>query len=157
MQKQFTTTMVPILKMCIRDRASVTLITPGGDPLANKTVTVRGGVYKNGGYCETALLGSGAGALVSGITGDTYTTDAEGNITVYLDSTQFWSAEKGECNTTVLSALDQLEYILEISAIDGDKYYPLLLTVNGKLGVCGLVKEVFRNCENKILLLPEPA
>ena len=70
-------------------RASVTLITPGGDPLANKTVTVRGGVYKNGGYCETALLGSGAGALVSGITGDTYTTDAEGNITVYLDSTQF--------------------------------------------------------------------
>ena len=116
-------------------RASVTLITPGGDPLANKTVTVRGGVYKNGGYCETALLGSGAGALVSGITGDTYTTDAAGNITVYLDSTQFWSAEKGESNTTALSALDQLEYILEISAIDGDKYYPLLLTVNGKLGV----------------------
>lgn len=27
-------------------RASVTLITPGGDPLAKKTVTVRGGVYK---------------------------------------------------------------------------------------------------------------
>lgn len=75
-------------------RASVTLITPGGDPLANKTVTVRGGVYKNGGYCETALLGSRAGALVSGITGDTYTTDAAGNITVYLDSTQFWSAER---------------------------------------------------------------
>ena len=116
-------------------RASVTLITPGGDPLANKTVTVRGGVYKNGGYCQTALLGSRAGALVSGITGDTYTTDAAGNITVYLDSTQFWSAEKGESNTTALSALDQLEYILEISAIDGDKYYPLLLTVNGKLGV----------------------
>ena len=100
-------------------RASVTLITPGGDPLANKTVTVRGGVYKNGGYCQTALLGSRAGALVSGITGDTYTTDAAGNITVYLDSTQFWSAEKGESNTTALSALDQLEYILEISAIDG--------------------------------------
>ena len=56
-------------------------------PLANKTVTVRGGVYKNGGYCQTALLGSRAGALVSGITGDTYTTDAAGNITVYLDST----------------------------------------------------------------------
>lgn len=116
-------------------RASVTLITPGGDPLANETVTVRGGVYKNGGYCETALLGSRAGALVSGITGDTYTTDEAGNITVYLDSTQFWSAEKGESNTTALSTLDQLEYILEISAIDGDKYYPLLLTVNGKLGV----------------------
>mgnify|MGYP000258399732 CR=1 FL=1 len=116
-------------------RASVALITPGGDPLANKTVTVRGGVYKNGGYCETALLGSRAGALVSGITGDTYTTDAAGNITVYLDSTQFWSAEKGESNTTALSALDQLEYILEISEIDSNNYYPLLLTVNGKLGV----------------------
>ena len=129
-------------------RASVTLITPGGDPLANKTVTVRGGVYKNGGYCETALLGSRAGALVSGITGDTYTTDAAGNITVYLDSTQFWSAEKGESNTTALSALDQLEYILEISAIDGDKYYPLLLTVNGKLGV----DDVMRTAEGVVSL-----
>ena len=129
-------------------RASVTLITPGGDPLANKTVTVRGGVYKNGGYCQTALLGSRAGALVSGITGDTYTTDAAGNITVYLDSTQFWSAEKGERNTTALSALDQLEYILEISAIDGDKYYPLLLTVNGKLGV----DEVMRTAEGVVSL-----
>ena len=129
-------------------RASVTLITPGGDPLANKTVTVRGGVYKNGGYCETALLGSKAGALVSGITGDTYTTDAAGNITVYLDSTQFWSAEKGESNTTALSALDQLEYILEISEIDGDKYYPLLLTVNGKLGV----DDVMRTAEGVVSL-----
>ena len=134
-------------------RASVTLITPGGDPLANKTVTVRGGVYKNGGYCETALLGSRAGALVSGITGDTYTTDAAGNITVYLDSTQFWSAEKGESNTTALSALDQLEYILEISAIDGDKYYPLLLTVNGKLGV----DDVMRTAEGVVSLESVPA
>ena len=129
-------------------RASVTLITPGGDPLASKTVTVRGGVYKNGGYCETAKLGSRAGALVSGITGDTYTTDAAGNITVYLDSTQFWSAEKGESSTTALSALDQLEYILEISAIDGDKYYPLLLTVNGKLGV----DDVMRTAEGVVSL-----
>ena len=129
-------------------RASVTLITPDGDPLANKTLTIRGGVYKNGGYCETALLGSRAGALVSGITGDTYTTDAAGNITVYLDSTQFWSAEKGERNTTVLSALDQLEYILEISAIDGNKYYPLLLTVNGKLGV----DDVMRTAEGVVSL-----
>ena len=133
-------------------RASVTLITPGGDPLANKTVTVRGGVYKNGGYCQTALLGSRAGALVSGITGDTYTTDAAGNITVYLDSTQFWSAEKGESNTTALSALDQLEYILEISAIDGDKYYPLLLTVNGKLGV----DDVMRTAEGVVSLESVP-
>ena len=133
-------------------RASVTLITPGGDPLASKTVTVRGGVYKNGGYCQTALLGSRAGALVSGITGDTYTTDAAGNITVYLDSTQFWSAEKGESNTTPLSALDQLEYILEISAIDGDKYYPLLLTVNGKLGV----DDVMRTAEGVVSLESVP-
>ena len=134
-------------------RASVTLITPGGDPLASKTVTVRGGVYKNGGYCQTALLGSKEDALVSGITGDTYTTDAAGTITVYLDSTQFWSAEKGESNTTPLSALDQLEYILEISAIDGDRYYPLLLTVNGKLGV----DDVMRTAEGVVSLESVPA
>ena len=133
-------------------RASVTLITPGGDPLADKTVTVRGGVYKNGGYCETALLGSRAGVLASGITGDTYTTDAAGNITVYLDSTQFWSAEKGESSNTALSALDQLEYILEISAIDGDRYYPLLLTVNGKLGV----DDVMRTAEGVVSLESVP-
>ena len=129
-------------------RASVTLITPGGDPLANKTVTVRGGVYKNGGYCETALLGSTAGALADGTTSNTYATDEAGNITVYLDSTQFWSAEKGESSTTALSALDQLEYILEISAIDGDRYYPLLLTVNGKLGV----DDVMRTAEGVVSL-----
>ncbi|MCO7118800.1 S-layer homology domain-containing protein [Oscillibacter valericigenes] len=134
-------------------RASVTLITPGGDPLAGKTVTVRGGVYKNGGYCEKALLGSTANALVSGITGDTYTTDAAGTITVYLDSTQFWSAEKGESSTTALSALDQLEYILEISEIDGDRYYPLLLTVNGKLGV----DDVMRTAEGVVSLERVPA
>ncbi len=134
-------------------RASVTLITPGGDPLANKTVTVRGGVYKNGGYCEAAKLGSAAGALVSGITGDTYTTDEAGNITVHLDSTQFWSAEKGENSNTALSALDQLEYILEISAIDGNKYYPLLLTVNGKLGV----DDVMRTAEGVVSLERVPA
>lgn len=134
-------------------RASVTLITPGGDPLANKTVTVRGGVYKNGGYCETALLGSRAGALADGTTGGIYTTDAAGTITVYLDSTQFWSAEKGESSTTALSALDQLEYILEISAIDGDQYYPLLLTVNGKLGV----DDVMRTAEGVVSLESVPA
>ena len=134
-------------------RASVTLIKPGGDPLANTTVTVRGGVYKNGGYCQAALLGSKANALVSGITGDTYATDAAGNITVYLDSTQFWSAEKGESNTTALSALDQLEYILEISEIDGDNYYPLLLTVNGKLGV----DDVMRTAEGVVALESVPA
>ena len=99
----------------------MTLITPGGDPLAGKTVTVRGGVYKNGGYCRAAQLGPAADALADGTTGGIYTTDAAGTITVYLDSTQFWSAEKGESSTTALSALDQLEYILEISAIDGDK------------------------------------
>ena len=133
-------------------RASVTLITPGGDPLASKTVTVRGGVYKNGGYCRAAQLGPAADALADGTTGGIYTTDAAGNITVYLDSTQFWSAEKGESNTTPLSALDQLEYILEISAIDGDRYYPLLLTVNGKLGV----DDVMRTAEGVVSLESVP-
>ena len=134
-------------------RASVTLITPGGDPLAGKTVTVRGGVYKNGGYCRAAQLGPAADALADGTTGGIYTTDAAGTITVYLDSTQFWSAEKGESSTTALSALDQLEYILEISAIDGDQYYPLLLTVNGKLGV----DDVMRTAEGVVSLESVPA
>ena len=134
-------------------RASVTLITPGGDPLAGKTVTVRGGVYKNGGYCRAAQLGPAADALADGTTGGIYTTDAAGTITVYLDSTQFWSAEKGESSTTALSALDQLEYILEISEIDGDQYYPLLLTVNGKLGV----DDVMRTAEGVVSLERVPA
>lgn len=134
-------------------RASVTLITPDGDPLAGKTVTVRGGVYKNGGYCRAAQLGPAADALADGTTGGIYTTDAAGTITVYLDSTQFWSAEKGESSTTPLSALDQLEYILEISEIDGDQYYPLLLTVNGKLGV----DDVMRTAEGVVSLERVPA
>ena len=64
----------------------------------------------------------------------------------------FRSDEKGESSTTALSALDQLEYILEISAIDGDKYYPLLLTVNGKLGV----DDVMRTAEGVVSLESVP-
>ena len=106
-------------------RASVTLIKPGGDPLAKTTVTVRGGVYKNGGYCQAALLGSKANALVSGITGDTYTTDAAGNITVYLDSTQFWSAEKGESSTTALSAcsVEKLFVMVKLFSISMELFH----------------------------------
>ena len=74
------------------------------------------------------------------------------HLDVYKRQTQFWSAEKGESNTTALSALDQLEYILEISAIDGDKYYPLLLTFNGKLGV----DDVMRTAEGGVSLESVP-
>lgn len=51
-----------------------------------------------------------------------------------------------------------IHFFLYISThCDIIKAYENCLLKKGYAGVCGLVKEVFRNCENKILLLPEPA
>ena len=77
-------------------KAELTLLQPDGSPLANASVTIRGGVYKNGGYCQSAQMGPGADSLDAGSVGQTYTTDETGKLTIYYDSTQFWSSEKGE-------------------------------------------------------------
>ena len=115
-------------------QVKVILHKPNGDPLADTTVTIRGGAYKNGHYCEAAQMGPDGTSLQNGSVGQTYTTDKYGRAMVYFDATQFWSAENGENENTEFLATDQMMYILEISDIDGNRYYPQFCSLNGNLG-----------------------
>ena len=113
--------------------AELTLVKPDGSPYAG-TVTVRGGVYKNGYFCETAGLGTtrqNVGAAGANQQDTTFTADTNGKITVYFDFTQFWSAEAGEDKDDLPTATDKIQYVLEVRGIENDAYYPLFQMVDG--------------------------
>lgn len=115
-------------------KAELTLVTPDGSPLADSEVIVRGGVYKNGYFCETAGLGIDREHI--GHAGEeqqdtTFTTDKNGKLTVYFDFTQFWSEEAGETANSLPTAEDKIQYVLEVRDIADDAYYPLFQMVDG--------------------------
>lgn len=115
-------------------KAELTLVTPGGSPLAGSKVIVRGGVYKNGYFCETAGLGTtrnDIGAAGEEQQDTEFTTDENGKLTVYFDFTQFWSEEAGETANSLPTAEDKIQYVLEVRDIADDAYYPLFQMVDG--------------------------
>jgi putative cell wall-binding protein len=125
-------------------RTEIYIEKPDGSPYAG-SLTLRGGVYKNGDYCQTAgILGNtvpdSAHPLKDGKADQTVTVGADGKLTVYMDSTQFWSEERGENSTagTSLKPTDDLQYILELTGMGG--YYPLLVYSNGNLTPNDLVR-----------------
>lgn len=118
-------------------KAELTLVTPDGSPLADSEVIVRGGVYKNGYFCETAGLGAtrnDIGAAGEEQQDTKFTTDENGKLTVYFDFTQFWSEEAGETKDSLPTAEDKIQYVLEvrdIADIENNTYYPLFQMVDG--------------------------
>lgn len=115
-------------------KAELTLVTPDGSPLAGSEVIVRGGVYKNGYFCETAGLGTtrnDIGAAGEEQQDTEFTTDENGKLTVYFDFTQFWSEEAGETKNSLPTAEDKIQYVLEVRDIADDAYYPLFQMVDG--------------------------
>lgn len=115
-------------------KAELTLVTPDGSPLAGSEVIVRGGVYKNGYFCETAGLGTtrnDIGAAGEDQQDTPFTTDENGKLTVYFDFTQFWSKEAGETKDSLPTAEDKIQYVLEVRDIADDAYYPLFQMVDG--------------------------
>lgn len=115
-------------------KAELTLVTPDGSPLADSEVIVRGGVYKNGYFCETAGLGTtrnDIGAAGEAQQDTEFTTDENGKLTVYFDFTQFWSEEAGETKNSLPTAEDKIQYVLEVRDIADDAYYPLFQMVDG--------------------------
>ncbi|MCU7652029.1 S-layer homology domain-containing protein [Acutalibacter sp. LFL-21] len=115
-------------------KAELTLVKPDGSPLAGSEVIVRGGVYKNGYFCETAGLGTtrnDIGAAGEEQQDTEFTTDENGKLTVYFDFTQFWSEEAGETKDSLPTAEDKIQYVLEVRDIADDAYYPLFQMVDG--------------------------
>ena len=115
-------------------KAELTLVKPDGSPLAGSEVIVRGGVYKNGYFCETAGLGTtrnDIGAAGEEQQDTKFTTDENGKLTVYFDFTQFWSEEAGETANSLPTAEDKIQYVLEVRDIADDAYYPLFQMVDG--------------------------
>lgn len=115
-------------------KAELTLVTPDGSPLADSEAIVRGGVYKNGYFCETAGLGTtrnDIGAAGEEQQDTKFTTDENGKLTVYFDFTQFWSKEAGETANSLPTAEDKIQYVLEVRDIGGNTYYPLFQMVDG--------------------------
>ena len=115
-------------------KAELTLVTPDGSPLADSEVIVRGGVYKNGYFCETAGLGTtrnDIGAAGEEQQDTKFTTDENGKLTVYFDFTQFWSEEAGETANSLPTAEDKIQYVLEVRDIENNTYYPLFQMVDG--------------------------
>lgn len=115
-------------------KAELTLVTPDGSPLAGSEVIVRGGVYKNGYFCETAGLGTtrnDIGAAGEDQQDTKFTADENGKLTVYFDFTQFWSEEAGETANSLPTAEDKIQYVLEVRDIADDAYYPLFQMVDG--------------------------
>ena len=130
----------PLNTTTLRQAAKVdlTLLKPDGSPLADTKVTLRGGVFKNGYYCETSGIGKDRSSMNGGGPDQadvTDTTDENGEITVYFDATQFWSAAAGENKDTPLLSTDQIQYVLEIRNIDNDAYYPVFQTVDASVSI----------------------
>ena len=103
------------------------LVKPDGTPYVG-SVTLRGGVYLAGYYCEGVKMGSEQDKLVFGNTDGTYTTDADGKLTIYMDATQFTSDEYTGQLTNA-----ELDYWFELRNLDGNKYYPTLVNIQGSM------------------------
>ena len=118
--------------------AQVQLLQPDGKPLANTAVTLRGGVYRNryltanrdDAYCAGAKFAKTATdtASLDGTQDQTFTTDANGMLTVHMDLSQFTTKN----NQSDVGVGDSLEFIFELR-FAGDAYYPEIVTVNGSL------------------------
>lgn len=137
-------------------KAELTLVKPDGSALANTDVTIRGGVFKNGNFCETAGLGTrrdNIGAAGENQQDTTFRTDETGKLTVYFDATQFWSQAAGETEETILSSLDQIQYALEIRNIVKDTYYPIFQVVSGSVSL----QQEMRTASGVVVLEEVPA
>lgn len=131
----------PLNAVELRPAASVelTILKPDGSPLSNANVTLRGGVYRNvdqvkdasqrdTAYCPTAKFSktSGGTASLDGKVDQVFTTDANGVLRVYMDSTQFVSQREPG------SALDQddtFRFVFELRFAD-NAYQPELVEID---------------------------
>ncbi len=135
-----TSALYPLNSVQLRKAAvaEFTLLKPDGTPLANETVTVRGGVYRNPDgaafrderYCpEARFTGKeGAPATLDGKTDMTFTTDSSGVLRIYMDNTQFITS----VDDTPLNTYDALRFIFELR-FGNNAYNPEIVKLDASL------------------------
>lgn len=117
----------PINNFVLRKAAQTDLNfkVPDGTPYTG-TVTIRGGVYKNGNYCEISEISDKAGAWKETIT----INPANGFYRQVFDVTRFWSAGAGETSASSVKATDKIDYVFEFHF---ENYQPQIIKFSGNL------------------------
>lgn len=131
---------INILQLRELSKVEVFFKTPDGKPYTGK-VTYRGGVYKNGNYCEPSEI-SGDGVITQ--------LGPDGKLDVMLDTTDFYSRAAGEKNAATLSAKDKIELVFEFT-FDGDRYFPQFMSFDGNTSPVDMVvfgEKISRLVEN---------
>jgi len=117
----------PINNFVLRKAAQVDINfkNPNGTPYTS-TVTIRGGVYKNGYYCEGSEISDSVTAWENTIT----LGPINGHYRQNFDITRFWSAAAGETSESGISATDKIEYVFEFKFANDD-HLPQIVTFSG--------------------------
>ncbi len=85
-----------------------------GKPYANKSVWLRGGVYKNYDYCYAAKMGPAKNQLKDGKQDVEYKTDGSGIVKVYFDTSQFYTLEEEYTSDRHITSSDKIAYSFEV-------------------------------------------
>ncbi|MGL6104900.1 hypothetical protein [Romboutsia sp.] len=135
-EKDITKNMLyPINMLSLRKVAVIDIYLKNDDGTPyTKKIKVHGGVYKNDGYCQDALIEGNTGKV-----GAEIIASNSGHIKINMDSTQFWSRELGEVQFEELIPMDKLKFILEIYPLD-ENYYPTIIYIDGNENNDDIVK-----------------
>lgn len=113
--------------------AEIFLKKPDGTPYAGQ-VTFRGGVYRQGKYCDqNVMFGLQNAKPVAGKPGNvdqTVTTGTDGRLLVTMDLSQF----KSSADQADVQAGEKLYYIFQLEYSD-DTHYPIFLRVDANLNM----------------------
>lgn len=108
---------VNIFKLRPAAKVELFILKEDGTPFTGD-LTVSGGVYKNGKYCEATEIRD-----------EPYTLTSDGKLTITMDPDKFWTTNNDEG----LTPSDQLDYVF-IARSPNDGYYPLYIKVDGSVG-----------------------
>nr|WP_297934266.1 Ig-like domain-containing protein [uncultured Lachnoclostridium sp.] len=133
-------------------KADLYITDETGAPYADKTVWIRGGVFKNNKYCYTAGLGMDSKHVKDGKEDQEFKTDASGKLTVYFDSTQFYTKEEETSTDRRITTADKLVYKIELKfqkEEDAEQvkqaYEPQIITIDTSVDYNLLAKNCMEN------------
>ena len=117
-------------------QAEIFLKNADGTPYANQTVTFRGGVYRNGVYCENVQFGlqeEERKAWQTSAQDHTAATDENGRLLVTMDLSQFLTDQDKD----PVEAGEKLYYmfLLKHGNQDDTSHFPLMLRVDATLNM----------------------